>query len=68
MANPLFNALGNNNPFNEIVRQAREFRKSFQGNPREEVEKLLNSGAMTQDQFNYFSRIAQQIAPMMGKY
>lgn len=68
MSNPLFNSFGNMNPFQQLVNDAREFRKTFQGNPREEVEKLLNSGQMTQEQFNQYSQIAQQIAPMMGKF
>jgi hypothetical protein len=68
MANPLFNSLGNNNPFQRLMEEAREFRKSFSGNPREEVQRLLNSGQMSQEQFNHFSRIATQVAQMMGKY
>lgn len=70
MANPLFNALGGNNmpnPFSEIIRQAEEMQKTFQGNPREEVQKLLNSGAMSQSQFNALSQQAQQIMQFMGK-
>jgi hypothetical protein len=70
MANPLFNALGGNNipnPFSEIIRQAEEIQKTFQGNPREEVQKLLNSGAMSQSQFNALSQQAQQIMQFMGK-
>lgn len=70
MANPLFNALGGNNmpnPFSEIIRQAEEMQKTFQGNPREEVQKLLNSGAMSQSQFNALSQQARQIMQFMGK-
>lgn len=70
MTNPLFNALGGNNipnPFSEIIRQAEEIQKTFQGNPREEVQKLLNSGAMSQSQFNALSKQAQQIMQFMGK-
>lgn len=70
MENPLFNALGGNNipnPFSEIIRQAEEMQKTFQGNPREEVQKLLNSGAMSQPQFNALSQQAQQIMQFMGK-
>lgn len=70
MPNPLFNALGGNNipnPFSEIIRQAEEMQKTFQGNPRDEVQKLLNSGAMSQSQFNVLSQQAQQIMQFMGK-
>lgn len=68
--NPLFNAFGNNNipsPFAEIITQAREMQKTFKGNPRDEVQKLLNSGAMSQQTFNELSRQAEQIAQFMSK-
>lgn len=68
MANPLFNAFGNNNQFGNLIQQAQEFKKQFTNiNPRAEVERLLQSGAMSQSQFNQYSQIAQQVAQMMGR-
>ena len=68
MANPLFNGFGNNNQFGNLIQQAQEFKKQFANiNPRVEVERLLQSGAMSQSQFNQYSQIAQQVAHMMGK-
>ena len=69
MANPLFNAFGNGNQFGNLIQQAQEFKRQFSNiNPRAEVERLLNSGEMSQQQFNEYSKIAQQVAHMMGKY
>jgi hypothetical protein len=69
MANPLFNTFGNNNQFDNLIKQAQEFKKQYTNiNPRAEVERLLNSGEMSQQQFNQYSQIAQQVAQMMGKY
>ena len=69
MANPLFNGFGNNNQFGNLIQQAQEFKRQFTNiNPRAEVERLLNSGEMSQQQFNEYSQIAQQVAQMMGKY
>ena len=69
MANPLFNTFGNNNQFGDLIKQAQEFKRQFANiNPRAEVERLLQSGAMSQSQFNQYSQIAQQVAQMMGKY
>ena len=66
--NPLFNAMGNQlNPMADIIRQARDFRKQFTGNPRQEVERLLQTGRMSQQQFNQFSQMAQQIVRAMGE-
>lgn len=68
MSNPLFNSFGNNNQFGDLIKQAREFKKQFANiNPRAEVERLLNSGEMSQSEFNRYSQIAQQVAQMMGK-
>ena len=60
MANPLYNLMGGGaNPINDIIRQAKEFKKSFAGNPRDEVQRLLNTGQMSQQDFNRYSQIAQ---------
>ena len=69
MANPLYNMFGGNAPMNpmaQLVRDARAFKKSFTGNPKDEVQRLLNSGQMNQQQFNQFSQIAQQVVQAMG--
>ena len=68
MANNLFNSMQrqNINPFQQLINDARELKKSFQGNPKDEVQRLLNSGQMSQAQFNQYSVIAQQISQIMG--
>ena len=69
MSNPLFNIFGNNNQFGNLIKQAQEFKRQFANiNPRAEVERLLNSGEMSQQQFKEYSQIAQQVAQMMGRY
>lgn len=62
MPNPLFSQFGGQqvNPMQQLVEDARKLRKTMQ-NPRAEVERLLQSGQMSQSQFNQFSQIAQQI-------
>ena len=68
MANPLFSTFGNNNQFGNLIQQAQAFKRQFANiNPRAEVERLLQSGAMTQSQFNQYSQIAQQVAQMTGR-
>ena len=63
MANPLFNALGGRqmNPMAQLVADAKRMKQTFTGNPKVEVQKLLNSGAMTQEQFNQYAQIANQL-------
>ena len=61
--NPLFNALNGGqqtNQMQQLIADARRIRNTVQ-NPRAEVERLLQTGQMSQSQFNQFSQIAQQI-------
>lgn len=68
MSNPLFNMMGKqSNPMADLIRQARNFKNQFNGNPRQEVERLLQTGRMSQQQFNQFSQIAQQVVQAMGE-
>ena len=62
MATPLFNALNGQqtNPMSQIVTEARRLKQTMQ-NPRAEVERLVQTGQMSQQQFNQYSQIAQQI-------
>ena len=62
MANPLFSALGGQqmNPMAQLVADARKLRQTMR-NPRAEVERLVQTGQMSQAQFNQFAQIAQQI-------
>ena len=68
MSNPLYNSMSiQSNPMTDIIRRAREFRESFAGNPRDEVQRLLNSGQMSQQEFNRLSQMAQQVVQAMGE-
>lgn len=68
MSNPLYNNFGNqSNPMADLIRQARDFKKQFNINPRQEVERLLQTGAMSQKTFNELSQIAQQVVQAMGE-
>ena len=62
MSNPLYGQFGGQqtNPMAQLVSDARKLRQTMQ-NPRAEVERLLQTGQMSQAQFNQFSQVAQQI-------
>lgn len=73
MANQLFNVLGNKSalpvPFSNMqnmMQRLNQFRQSFKGDPKEQVQQLLNSGQMTQDQYNQLSQMATQIQNMLN--
>lgn len=42
-----------------MMQQFNQFRSAFQGNPQQKVQELLNSGQMTQEQFNQLSQMAR---------
>ena len=62
MSNPLYGQFGGQqmNPMQQLVTNARQLKQTIQ-HPRAEVERLLQTGQMSQAQFNQFSQIAQQI-------
>lgn len=62
MSNPLYGQFGGQqtNPIQQLVADARKLRQTMQ-NPRAEVERLLQTGAMSQQDFNRYSQVAQQI-------
>ena len=73
MMNPFFNPFGKQQagPFNNaanLVNQFNQFKSSFQGDPRQQVQNLLNSGQMTQDQFNQFSTMAQMFQNLLNTF
>lgn len=75
MANPLFQALGGNRPMMpgpmgnmmQMMQQFIQFRNSFQGDAKAEVERLLQSGQMSQQQLNQLQSMAQQLMPMIPR-
>lgn len=66
MANDLFKTLGggqtvNDGGFGDMIRQFRQFQGTFTGDARSEVQKLLQSGQMTQEQYNRLGQIATKM-------
>lgn len=52
------------NPMNNMmnmIQRFNQFRQTFQGNPQQQVQELLQSGKMTQEQFNQYKAQAQQM-------
>ena len=72
MANPLFQALGGGQmpgqmgQFQNMVQPFRQFQQTFQGNPKAEVEQLVQSGKITQQQLNQMQQMAVQFRQLLG--
>ncbi len=71
MPNPLFQALaggqmpGRLGQFQQMMQQFNQFRQNFQGDPQKEVEKLLQSGRMSQQQLNQLQQAAQMFRSLL---
>lgn len=70
MANPLFQAMGGKmrqNGQRNMAPDLLRFMQGFQGNPVEQLQSKLDSGEMSQQQYNQLYSAAQSIAQkMMG--
>ncbi len=68
--NPLFNMFGSGQqmpfPMN-MIQQFNQFRQTFQGDPRQQVQDLLNSGKMSQEQYNQLYSMAQTFQQFINR-
>ena len=65
MANSIFNAMKQNNKSNNFLDAFPDFMQQMKGkNPQEEINKLLQSGKVSQEQLNAAQQQAQQMQGM----
>lgn len=64
MSNSLFNFMGPQTN-STLISQLNQFRSFFSGNPQQQVQNLLNSGRMSQEQFNQLAQMANQLRPFI---
>lgn len=74
MPNPLFNALGGvrapqmpgqMGQFQRMMQQFQQFKANFRGDPKAEVEKMMQSGKLTQQQLNQLQAVARQFQGLL---
>ena len=53
------------NNMSNFISQFNQFRSAFTGNPEQRVRQLLQSGQMTQEQFNQFAETANQLRSLL---
>lgn len=66
MSNPLFSMMQNQTPMNGIMQRFQQFQRMFQGDPKQQVQQLLNSGKVSQAQYNQAVNMANQLQRMIG--
>ena len=64
MSNPLFDMLGGS-ALPPIVQQFIQFKQSFKGDPKQQVQQMLNSGKISQDQYNAAVKKAQDLQKIL---
>ena len=73
MANPLFQQMGGGQmpgqmgQFQQMMSAFQQFKQNFRGDPQQEVQRLLNTGQMTQDQYNRMQQMASYLSRMTGR-
>lgn len=67
MSNPLFQMMNQANPMNSLLQRFHQFQQTFRGDPRQQIQQLLNSGKVSQSQYNNAVQLAQQLQRMLGK-
>ena len=67
MSNPLFEMMKPTGNMNGIMQRFMQFKQSFRGDPRQQVQQLLNSGRVSQEQYNQAVQMANQLQQMLGK-
>ena len=59
-----------NNPFANIqnlMQRFQQFQQMFRGDPRQQIQQMMNSGKVNQGQYNQAMQMAQQFQRMMGR-
>lgn len=56
-----------NNPF-QMIQMYQQFSSNFKGNAKEEVENLMRTGKMSQQQFNQLQQQATQFQSMLNNF
>ncbi|MBR4589318.1 MAG: hypothetical protein IKO36_01530 [Bacteroidaceae bacterium] len=68
MNNPIFNAMMKNSSLGgmqNLVQQYQQFRNTFQGDPQQKIQEMLNSGQITQAQVNQARSMATEFQKFM---
>lgn len=64
--NPLYNQMQGRQGGNNFLQQFMNFKKNFSGNAQEQVQQLLDSGRVSQEQYNQAVKTARQLQGMLG--
>ena len=73
MANPLFQQMGGGQmpgpmgQMQQFMSAFQQFKANFKGDPQQEAQHLLNSGQMSQQQYNQLQQMAMNMSRMFSQ-
>lgn len=62
MANPLYSQMGRNN----LLQQIQRLKSSFNGNPQQIIQQMMQSGRVSQEQYNAAVQKAEEMRKLFG--
>ena len=65
MSNPLFQQM--QQPQNNLFQRFQQFRQMFRGDPNQQIQQMMNSGRISQEQYNRAVQMANQFKGMLGR-
>lgn len=66
MANPIFEQM-NTNGSNAIMQRVQQLKQQMGGDPNQHIQNLLNSGKVSQEQYNRAVQMANRMRGLFGK-
>ena len=60
---PMTGPMGN---IQQLMQQFNQFKQTFQGNPQQQIQQLMNSGRVSQEKYNWAYQQAQQFQKMLN--
>ncbi len=64
MANPIFNQMNGTNGTNNIMQRVQQLKQQMGGDPNQHIQNLLNSGKVSQAQYDRAVQMANQLRGM----
>lgn len=52
----------------QMIQRFMQFRQNFNGDPRAQIQQMLNSGQISQTQYDQAVRVAQQLQGMLSSF
>lgn len=66
MSNPLYGMMNQNQPQGNLLQRFQQFRQMFRGDPNQQIQQMLNSGKVNQQQYDKAVQMANQFRQMLG--